>query len=98
MVGERFVKILSAGGAAPHSDLEEAKKAKLGDKKQNPHTGFKLVGGIITKTSKSLSIPRLENIPHQPSLLGLFLVFFKSFLKGFLRRLVLSLSLSLALH
>ena len=55
MVGERFVKILSAGGAAPHSDLEEAKKAKLGDKKQNPHTGFKLVGGIITKTSKSLS-------------------------------------------
>jgi len=35
VVGERFVKILSAGGAAPHSDLEEAKKAKLGDKKQN---------------------------------------------------------------
>ena len=51
--------------------------------------GLKLVGGIITKTSKSLLIPRLESsLLHR-----LFLVFSKSFFKGFFRRLVLSLSL-----
>ena len=56
--------------------------------------GLKLVDGIITKTSKSLLIPRLESsLLHR-----LFLVFSKSFFKGFFRRLVLSLSLSLALH